>query len=208
MKPIIVLNFKTYRQGMDVLKLAKEMEKVDKGIILGISPEDVYRVSSKVKNPIYVQHVDPFKPGRNTGYVLPESIKEEGAKGVFLNHSEHKLAFKVLKESVKICKQLKLKILIFASNLKEAKKIQKLKPDYLVIEPPELVAGKKSVSESKPDLIRKIKKNLKSDFLVGAGIHTKEDTRIALELGASGIALSSAITTSKTPGKKIREIIR
>ena len=97
--------------------------------------------------------------------------------------------------------------LVFVSNLKEAKKVEKLKPDYLIFEPPELVGGKISVSKAKPELIKSISKNIKMKFLVGAGIHSKNDVRKSLELGADGIAVSSAITKSKNPWKKLRELI-
>ncbi len=206
-KPITVINLKTYQQGEKAVKIAKEIEKVDKNIIIGVEASDIYEISRKTKLKVYAQHVECFKPGRNTGYVLPESVKKNGAVGTFLNHSEHKLSFEVLKRTVIRCKKIGLKILVFASTLKEAEKIQNLKPDYLVIEPPELVAGKKSVSKEKPGLIKKINNKLKIKFLVGAGINTREDIRIAMKLGASGVAFSSVITTAKEPGKKLKEMM-
>jgi triosephosphate isomerase len=207
MKPIIIINLKTYKQGQAVIKLAKQISKVDKKIIIGVQAGDVYEVAKKIKNPIYVQHVDYFKPGRETGYILPEAVKADKAKGGFLNQSEHKLSFSVLKKTMKRCNQVGLKTVVFAASLREAIKIKKLKPDYLIIEPPELVGGKKSVSKSRPELIEKIKKKLKMGFLVGAGIKTNEDVKIAMKLGASGIAVSSAITKAKNPTKKLRELL-
>jgi triosephosphate isomerase len=208
MKPIIVINLKTYQQGEKAVKIAKEIEKVDKNIILGVQASDVYEISKKTKLKIYAQHVDYYEPGRNTGYILPEAVKKDGAIGTFLNHSEHKLTYNILKKTIERCKKIRLKTLVFASNLKEAEKIQKLKPDYLAIEPPELVGGKTSVSAEKPELIRKIKSKIKMKFLVGAGVHTHEDVVIACKLGAAGIAVSSAITKAKNPGKKLRELIK
>ena len=208
MKPIIVINFKTYKQGKQVLKLAKQIEKINKSIIIGVQASDIAKLTKKTKLKVFSQHVDYQKPGRQTGFILPEAVKADKAAGTFLNHSEHKLSFPVLKKTIKRCKQLKLKTLVFASNLKQAKKITKLKPDYIVIEPPELVAGKISVSKSKPKLIKNIAKNLKSKFLIGAGIHTKEDIKIAINLGACGIAISSAITKAKNPGKKLKNLLR
>ncbi len=207
MKPVIVINLKTYQQGEKSLKIAKEIEKVNPNIILGVQVSDIYEIAKKTKLKVYVQHVDYFEVGRNTGYVLPEAVKKSKAVGTFLNHSEHKLDFDVLKKTISRCKKIKLKTLVFASNLKEAEKIQKLKPDYLVIEPPELVGGKKSVSKEKPELIRNIKKKIKMDFLVGAGINTREDIKIAMNLGASGVAFSSVLTQAKMPGKKLKELI-
>ncbi len=203
---ITVINFKTYKTGKDALKLAKTIEKFNKNIIIGVQPSHLNEIATKTKLKVYSQHVDQFKPERHTGYIIPETIKKDGAKGTFLNHSEHKIPFRILKKTIKVCKETKLKTIVFASNLKEAKRIQKLKPDLLIIEPPELVATKTSVSKEKPELIRNISKKLKTKFLVGAGIHTKEDVKIALKLGASGVALSSAITRSKNPKKVLKDL--
>jgi len=207
MKPLIVINFKTYQQGKKAVELAKKIEKVDTNIIISVQASDIYEIAKATKLKVYSQHVDFFKPGRHTGYILPEAIKKDRAKGVFLNHSEHPLVFSTLKKTIKRCKNIRLKTMVFAKNLKEAKKIQKLKPDYIIIEPPELVGGKVSVSKAKPALIKKIAKELKTKFLVGAGIHTREDVKTAMTLGASGIAISSAITKAKNPEKKLKELL-
>ncbi|MFH1365749.1 MAG: triose-phosphate isomerase [archaeon] len=207
-KPIIVINLKTYKQGEKVLKLAKIIEKIDKDIILGVQTSDIYEVAKKTNLKIYSQHVDYEKKGKATGYVLPEAVKKDGAVGSFLNHSEHKLSFDILKKTIKRCKQTGLKTMVFASSIKEATRTEKLKPSYLIYEPPELVGGKISVSKEKPELIKKIKNKMNMKFLVGAGIHTREDVITACNLGAAGIAVSSAITKAKNPGKKLKELIK
>jgi triosephosphate isomerase (TIM) len=206
-KPIIVINLKTYQQGENAVKIAKVIEKVDKNIILGVQAGDIYEIVHRTKLKVYAQHVDYFEPGKNTGYIIPEGIKKDGARGTFLNHSEHKLSFDVLKKTIERCKKVGLKTLVFASNLNEAEEIEKLKPDYLVIEPPELVGGKKSISEEKPELIKNIKSKIKMKFLVGAGINSKEDIEIACKLGASGVAFSSVITMAMEPEGKLRGMI-
>jgi len=207
MKPIVVVNFKTYKQGGAVLKLARSLEKVDRRVIFGVQACDVSDVVGAVGNPVYVQHVDWQKVGRRTGFVLPEAVKVDGAKGVFLNHSEHKLKFGILKKTVKRCRGVGLKVLIFASNLKEAKRVRKLKPDYLCVEPPELVGGKVSVSSAKPEFISDIAKKLRCDFLVGAGIKNGEDVRVAVKLGASGVAVSSGVVGARNPEKALRGLL-
>lgn len=207
MKPIIVINFKTYQQGEKAVKLAKAIEKVSKDIIIGVQAADIYEITKATKLRVYAQHVDYFLPGRHTGYILPEAVKKDNAKGTFLNHSEHPLKFSVLKKTIKRCKQLGLKTMVFAPTYRTAKKIQKLHPDYIIFEPPSLVAGNVSVSKLRPDSIEKLAKKLKTRILVGAGIHTKEDIKVALKLGAKGIAVSSAITKARNPTKKLRELL-
>ena len=206
MKPIVVVNFKTYKQGGEVLRLARGLEKVDKRVIVGVQACDVAEVVSKTKLRVYCQHVDWQKPGRGTGFVLPEAVKADGAVGVFLNHSEHKISFGVLFKTVKRCRDVGLKVLIFASGLKEANRIMELKPDYLVVEPPELVGGKKSVS-SVGGYVANLAKGLKGDFLVGAGVHSREDVVSALRDGACGVAVSSGVVKARSPGKVLRELI-
>lgn len=210
MKPLIVINFKTYKQGKAAIKLAKQLGKVDKNIIIGVQASDIYEIvkATKGKLRVYSQHVDYEKKGRATGFILPEAIKKDKAAGSFLNHSEHKLSFDVLKKTIKRCKQTGLKTIVFASSLREAIKIQRLNPNYLVYEPPELIGGEISVSKAKPDIIKSIKKKLKMKFLVGAGIHDSSDVKTAMKFGASGIAVSSAVMKAKEPGKKLRGMRR
>lgn len=208
MKPIIVINLKTYQQGEEVVKLAKTIEKVNKDTIIGVQATDIYELKKETKLKIYSQHTDSMKPGRETGFIIPEAVKADGAVGTFLNHSEHKLSFDAIKKTIERCKKLKLKTMVFAKNIQEAKKIEKLKPDYIIYEPPELVAGKISVSTAKPEIISKIVKIIKIPILVGAGIKTREDVKISLKLGAKGIAVSSAITTAKNPEKVLRGLLK
>ncbi|MBW6442554.1 triose-phosphate isomerase [Patescibacteria group bacterium] len=203
----ILINLKTYNQGEKVLSLAESLKKVNQDIILGAQATDIKEIVEKTGLRVYAQHVDYFETGRNTGYILPEAVKANKAQGVLLNHSEHKLKFLDIEKTVYRCKKLGLKTMIFVSSLKEAKKIEILKPDYIVFEPPKLVGGDISVSNAKPEIIREIAKNIKTKFLVGAGIKTREDVIKAIELGASGIGISSAITLAKNPSKKLKELV-
>ena len=152
-KPIVVINFKTYKQGKDVINLAKAIESVDKNIIIGVQPSDIYIIKKNTKLKVYAQHVDYFDRGRNTGYILPEAVKSAGASGVFLNHSEHKIPLDIIEKSIERCKALGLKTLVFAKDTEEAKKVEIFNPDYIAVESPELVSGNISVSVARPELI-------------------------------------------------------
>jgi len=202
-----IINFKTYKYGEDVLKLANAVEDVDKSIIVGLQISDISLVSNNTELKVYSQHVDPVVPGRETGFITPESVKASGAIGTFLNHSEHPLDFEVIEKTVKRCKEIGLKTAVFASSIEDSKKIEKLNPDYLIYEPPELVGGDVSVSSSKPEMIEKMNEEVGMDFLVGAGIKTKEDVETAIKLGSKGIAISSAITKAENPKEEIRKLI-
>ncbi len=212
MKPVIVINFKTYPEatGAKAEALAKICDDVAReckaDIRVAVQAADIYRVAKSVKIPVYAEHVDPITPGRNTGYILPEAVKAEGAIGTLLNHSEHRLDEKTLEASVDAAKKAGLKVIICAPTPEAGAHAALLKPEFVAVEPPELIAGKVSVSEAEPEVITKSVKLVKAPLLVGAGIHERKDVEIAVKLGAKGVLLASDITTAKDPEKELREL--
>jgi len=59
----------------------------------------------------------------------------------------------------------------------------KLNPDYIAIEPPELIGSGKAVSKEKPELIAKAAKavkNTNTKLLCGAGIVSGEDVEVVI----------------------------
>ncbi|MFH0870353.1 MAG: triose-phosphate isomerase [archaeon] len=216
-KPIIIVNFKTYIEssGANAIRLAKICEKVSvetgTDIRVAVSAPDIYPVSKAVTIPVYAEHVDPYPPGRNTGSVLIEIVKVDGATGTLLNHSEHKIPLNQIAESIKRAAKVSVTTIVCAESPEEEESICPFKPEFIAIEPPELIGGNISVSTAHPELIsrsvRTVKERHNLRLLVGAGIHTNKDVHKAMELGADGILLSSAITLAPDPEKILRELI-
>ncbi len=208
---MIVINFKAYRQGTgkQAEKLAKICSKFSKKerIVVAVQESDIKTISKIRGITVFAQHVDAVEYGAHTGAILAEDVKKAGAKGSLLNHSEKRIPFKDIKFSVEKLKKLKMKSIVCARNIKEAKKIAKLNPDYIAYEPPDLIGGKISVSKAKPDIIKRVVQAIKIPVLVGAGIHTKEDVVIAKKLGAKGILVSSAVVKAKNPEKALRNLL-
>lgn len=48
MTPIIVINFKTYKQGKSAVKLAKVIKKINKNIIVGVQDSDIYEIKKRL----------------------------------------------------------------------------------------------------------------------------------------------------------------
>ncbi|MCS7374820.1 MAG: triose-phosphate isomerase, partial [archaeon GB-1845-036] len=120
--PVIVLNFKCYREatGRRALKLAEIAEKVSKntGVTVIVCPQftDLRLIAQSVEIPIFSQHIDPISPGSHTGHISAESVKDAGAIGTLLNHSERRMLLASLDEAVERAKQLNLLTLICANN--------------------------------------------------------------------------------------------
>jgi len=207
---MIFVNFKTYQQGTGeaALVLAKSCQEVERTTGIKIIPvvqvADIFRLTSQGLI-VWAQHVDEVDFGSYTGQVLAQSVLEAGAQGTLLNHSEKKLSLDKLK---KILPGLKgLQSLVCAGSVEEGQQISELKPDFLAYEPPELIGGKVSVSESRPEIIKEFIEKIKDiPVLVGAGIHQQTDVREALELGAKGILVSSDVVLSNNPQRELLDL--
>jgi triosephosphate isomerase len=203
MKPILIINFKIYKEstGNNALELAKIAEKVAKEenieIALAVNAIDLQKIKENVEIPVYAQHVDGVELGANTGFISVEMIK--AFDGTLLNHSEHKLDFEVLKQTIERCKNQEIKTIVCAATPEEAGKISELNPDFIAIEPPELIGGDISVSKAQPEIITNTLEKVQVPVITGAGIKTKEDIKIAIELGTKGVLVASGITKAKDP---------
>ncbi|MBR9693333.1 triosephosphate isomerase, partial [Candidatus Woesearchaeota archaeon] len=176
-------------------------------IRVAVQAADIYRVAQAVSIPVYAEHVDPIDPGQNTGFILPEAVMAEGATGTLLNHSEHRLERDVLERSMREAKDAGLKVVICAATPEEGGELSTLYPEFIAVEPPELIGGTMSVSSAQPEIIKKAVEIISVPVLVGAGIHTGEDVKVALELGAKGVLLASGITKAEDPKKALLELL-
>lgn len=216
-KPLILINCKTYPEalGKNGLFFARKLAAVKTeryDIALAPSLLTLPFLSIEPSFPLFAQHVDPFPLGAHTGNITVEELKELEVQGTILNHSEKKVPFLVLKQTVKQCQQLKLVVVLCASTLSEAKKLLSLKPEFLAYEPKELIGGKISVTEARPDIITKAvaltkKMSPTTKVLCGAGVHSRKDVHRALELGCQGVLVAHAIVQAKQPQKVLREMI-
>jgi triosephosphate isomerase len=81
-------------------------------------------------------------------------------------------------------------------------------PDYIAIEPPELIGTGVSVSQARPSVITEsVKLAGGVKVLTGAGISTGGDVSKALELGTHGVLVASGIVKAKNPDKAVKDIL-
>lgn len=214
---MIFLNFKTYKSGTGklALSMAKVVEEVSKEtgvkIISVVQPTDIREVVLEVSTEVWSQKVDPVEFGAHTGSILPEAVIDDGAIGTVLNHSEDRFPdFEALTKAHDRAREVGLKTLIFAKDLEELEKVAGLKPDYISYEPTSLIGSKDvSVATAEPEIIAKasiISKNLGIPLIVGAGVHSKEDVKKCLELGAVGVAVASDVMNAVDPRTELLDL--
>jgi triosephosphate isomerase len=212
---MFVINCKNYEEiaGDKIIKFVKIAEKISKKYKVKIAispPQHLVGLVANRSIPILAQHIDVSKVGSTTGFVIPELLKKSKVKGSLINHSEHRISSKEIEKLVLKLKELKMISILCVKDIAEVKKYVKLNPDYIAIEPPELIGSGKAVSKEKPELIAKAasivnnSKN-KTKLLCGAGIVSGEDVAKAIELGSKGILVASGIIKAKDWNKVISE---
>jgi triosephosphate isomerase len=220
-EPILIINFKNYAeiQGERCLALARQVEEVARELCLedsiAIAPPTpaLALISSCVdKITVIAQNVDDANEGSTTGYVTAEMLKSFNIRGSLVNHSEHRLDLNTIKGILNRLKRLNMLSIVCANTPDEVKRLALLNPDYIAIEPPELIGTGNAVSKSKPEVIVKAVEALNSSssssskIICGAGIVDASDVKAALRLGSKGILVASGVIKAKDWKAKVHEL--
>lgn len=214
-----MINFKAYPQaiGNRAVELSNDIAFAGKGKNVGVAvaPQyaDLYRITSQVDVNTLAQHVDPLKPGKGTGWLLPEAAKEAGAVGSLVNHSDRRLDLEEIEKIVARLRDLGLVSIVCAKDVETAKSVAAFKPDMVAVEPPELIGSGRAVSKVKPDIVEDTAAEIhKVDpsvhVLCGAGVSSGEDVRVALNLGAEGVLIASAVVKAENPKAKMEDLVK
>jgi len=217
--PVIIVNFKVYPEslgpfGLQLARLCEDVaEKTGASIAVAPPMPDLARIASEVRLPVLAQHFDPVRPGSNTGWVPLESITEAGAEGTLLNHSERKIPARDLRLAVEMCKAAAVDCVVCADTVTEARKVARLKPDYVAVEPPELIGGDISVTSAKPEVVSRAVEAIHevspaTGVLCGAGVKNGRDVGKALELGAVGVLLASGVVKAHDQRKALLDLAK
>lgn len=214
---ILIVNYKAYeeaytRPGL----LIAEAARVLKGrlsntrIILAVPAPLLYRIAS-IYDDVYLQHADPVPTGSYTGYTPARALQHLPATGTLVNHSEHKLDYRSVSRVIGDAKMAGREVAACADTPGEAAGLAHLKPHMIAVEPPELIGSGIPVSRAKPEVVSSGVEAVHSVepaiiVLAGAGINGGEDAVRALQLGARGVLVASAIVKAGDPSAKLEEI--
>jgi triosephosphate isomerase len=213
-KTLIVVNFKTYAEstGANAVQLATIAEKVsaESGVEMIVVPQvvDVFQIAHQVSIPVYAQHVDGIQFGGNTGYILAQALAEAGAQGTLINHSERRLNLAEIDAANQAAKRAHLTTVICTNNITTTKAAASLGPDFVAIEPPELIGSGIPVSKANPEVVTgAVEAASGVKVLCGAGISKGEDVKAAIELGTDGVLLASGVTKADNPEAALRGLV-
>ncbi|MCL4397312.1 triose-phosphate isomerase [Candidatus Parvarchaeota archaeon] len=219
----LIINYKAYKEaftnGLDIAKYSDELAKTSDVSIIVSPPFTLLRDIAKISKTI-AQGVNEVDPGAFTGHVTWFELKQAGVAGTLLNHSENRCTsskngpvdYVALKMAVDKCAASGMGFFVCVQNLEEAREVLKIKPTGIAYEPPELIGGNVSVSNSKPEIVKEfctlVKQNSESLALIGAGVKGKEDAEKSIELGSDGLLVASGILKTDDYKSVINDLVK
>ncbi|MGQ9583509.1 MAG: triose-phosphate isomerase [Thermoplasmatota archaeon] len=216
--PVVVVNFKAYPesvgpQGMELARVCDEVSRSSGASIVVCPPAtELWRVRADVRIPLWGQAADAVEPGGRTGHVTLEMLAAAGASGLLINHSERRLQIAEIQWLVDRARRLGLESCICTNNTTVSRACAALGPDYVAVEPPELIGGDVSVTTASPEVVRGSVEEVRRvdpgvKVLCGAGVKSGEDVRRAIELGAQGVLLASGIVRARDRRAALLDIV-
>ena len=216
--PLVLVNLKCYTEsiGNGAHRIARAAREVtdESGVTIGLAPlyPDIHPINHHYDIPVFAQHVDPVEPGAHTGRMPLLAVKSAGAIGSLVNHSEYRLNIADIEKNVTALRDAGMLSCVCSNNIATTAALSALGPDYVAIEPPELIGGKISVSEANPgiitgsvDIVKKINPSVK--VLTGAGIHSGKCVKTAVDLGTDGVLLASSVVKAEDPAAVLRDLV-
>jgi triosephosphate isomerase len=207
--PVFEIGLKGYVFGAEAVRLARAADRIshDLGVTVIFDPQavDIPAVARGTSHLlVFAQHMDPVTVGRGAGMVLAEAIKEAGAVGTMLNHSERRMTLADISTAIRRADEVGLATMVCADSPEEAAAIAQLGPDIVLAEPPELIATSRSVGSEMRGFVERTVElvgRIDPDIIVmcGAGVRTPDDVAQMVGLGVGGTGSSSGILKAADP---------
>jgi triosephosphate isomerase len=113
---------------------------------------------------------------------------------------------------VKKAAQADMVSVVCTNNVDTSAAAATLQPDFVAIEPPELIGSGIPVSQAEPEVVEgtvEVIHNINHEVgvLCGAGISTGDDMKAALDLGTEGVLLASGIILADDPKEALLGLV-
>lgn len=213
--PFFEVGPKAYLHGEAALRLAQAAQRAarETGVAVIFTPQltDLRLIAEKTHG-LYLcaQHMDPLRPGKGQGSILPEALVDAGAKCAMLNHAERPMTYADLRRAVARAREVGLISVVCADSCAEAAAVALLGPDVVVVEPAELigsgVTSDSALVAASTQAVKRVDPGIQ--VLQGAGISTPEDVYRTIYAGADATGSSSAICRAADPEQMLMDMLR
>ncbi len=215
--PYFGVNYKLYpgTGGADGLAFARTIERVEREtagtFVLTPQLPDLQTIASETTLAVTTPVVHGTGPGRGVGKVLPETIREAGALGAVINHAEDRDTLADVESKIRRCREADLDSFVCVDSVEMGRAVAAFDPDWLVFEKPADIATDRAITRTHPDRVREFVRaidetNPRTRVVVGGGISTAEDVRLAFEQGADATGAASGVSLADDPEALLRSI--
>jgi triosephosphate isomerase len=215
--PHFGVNVKVYpgTGGDAALSLARTLERVEAETAARFvfTPQlpDLRTVAAETDVAVTAPRVDAVTPGRGMGKVLPETLADAGADGVVINHAEDRDTLADVARKVERCHELGMDSLVCVDSLDMGRAVAAFEPDAMIYEKPADISTDRAITRTHPDRVRQFVATVDdvspaTRVVVGGGISTAEDVRLAFEQGADAAGAASAVSLADDRESLLRDI--
>ncbi len=215
--PVFEIGLKGYAYGAEAVRLAKAADRIAGalGVSVVFDPPavDIAAVARETRHLlVFAQHLDPVTPGRGVGTMLAEAVREAGAAGAMLNHSERPMTLGDIERAIGRAREVGLATLVYADSPEQAAAVANFGPDIVLAEPPELIETSRSAAtemrgfvERAVELVARVDPRI--IVMCGAGVQTPDDVAAMMALGVGGTGSSSGILRADDPVARMTDMI-
>jgi len=215
--PVFEIGLKGYAYGAEAVRLAVAADRIaaahDVTVVFDPQAVDIPAVAAATRHlRVFAQHMDPVAVGRGVGAMLPEALRDAGAVGTLLNHSERRMTLADIARAIRRADEVGLATMVCADSPEEAAAIAQLGPDIVLAEPPELIATSRSAATEMRGFVERsveLVRGVDPDIIVmcGAGVQTPDDVERMIRLGVGGTGSSSGILGAEDPVARMEAMI-
>jgi triosephosphate isomerase len=215
--PYFQINFKVYpgTGGQGGLEFARTIDRVSKDMdtefVLAPQIPDIRLIAEETNLTLMAPYMDALQAGRGMGKILPETVSEAGAEAVVINHAENRDSFVDVDRKIRRAREADLDSIVCVDSLEMGKAVAVFDPDSVIFEMPGDISTERAITQTHPELVEEFiammdEENPRTTVLVGGGISTPEDVRLAFEQGADATGAASAVSLANDPEALLREI--
>ena len=215
--PLILINFKSYREGAGnnagQIGSAAEIVMQESGVTIGVAPQftELHPFCKHYEIPVYAQHIDPVE-GAFTGRIPAFTVRAAGCTGSLINHSERRLSIADIEATVAAAKFHHLESVVCTNNVAVSAAGAAVGANHIAVEPAEVIGhgisdekGDPEVNLGKDEAVRRVNGGVNG--VCGAGIQSGECVKTAISLGADGVLLASSVVKAKDPEAVLRDLV-
>jgi triosephosphate isomerase (TIM) len=215
--PHFQVNFKVYPGtfGEDALAFARLLETIesetDARFVLTPQIPDLRTIAAETDLSLTAPAMHPVEPGRGMGMILPETLADAGASGVVINHAENRDTLSDLVWKIERCRDLGMDSVVCVDSIEMGRAVAEYEPNQFIYEMPGDISSDRAITQTHPERVEAFVEMAANEspgtrVLVGGGISTAEDVRLAFEQGAHASGAASAVSLADDRESLLRAI--